>query len=93
MNTVKELRKSGYKVKVIHSRCITPYLENVPVRDIRTACLTHLICPKGGRTLVELRSPQGIEVKGEATCSKKDGFNRKLGLAKALGRAMSKIPS
>ena len=41
----------------------------------------------GGRTVVELRDPDGREFRGVARCNPREQFNRRLGLAIALGRA------
>ena len=46
---------------------------------------------KCGKTVVEVRSPTGVEVVGESLCSAKDQFSRKLGRKVALGRAMTKL--
>ncbi len=81
--TVKELRQSGYKIKIIHFRekgfiehgwCDVPY----PLA-------------KGGRTELLLMSPEGIQIKAEAKCSGKDNYCRKVGVAIALGRALKNL--
>lgn len=85
MQTVYELRKSGYKVRVSHQR----YYANYLLARHKAGKLINHLTAKGGMTLVELTSPTGINVLGCARCSKKDNFNRKMGLNVALGRALA----
>ena len=40
----------------------------------------------GGKTVVEITTPEGEQLIGEAECSIKDQFNRKRGLQVAIGR-------
>ncbi len=91
MQTIEQLRKNGYKVRVIHSRFVTPvfynYKPELTARRLIEA--PDSIMAKGGHTRIELRSPEGIEVFGEAHCSKEDTFDRKKGNVKALGRALA----
>lgn len=68
--TVQELRNAGYKVRVLHSR-----------RDTFDGYR-----PKGGFTRVVIDSPYGEHFEGEAKCSDKDNYNKKLGVRIALGR-------
>lgn len=85
--TVQELRNKGYKVKVFHNRLYNGYHKwqvggheyiqrNTPV-DPDT---------KGGSTEIVIDSPFGEHFHGVAICSKKDNFNKKLGVKIALGR-------
>jgi len=76
MKTVKELRQSGYKVRVHHFR----KFNDLFALDFHN--------PKGGSTEIEVTSPEGIYVKAEAKCSDQDNFCRKTGVAIALGRAL-----
>jgi hypothetical protein len=47
----------------------------------------------GGYTKVELTTPDAkVTVTGEAECSAKDNFNRKIGNSIALGRALEGLP-
>lgn len=80
--TVKELRQSGYKIKVIHYRL---YVDKFDYNEGISA--------KGGRTELLLMSPEGIQIKAEAKCSPKDNYCRKTGVAIALGRAVKSIKS
>ena len=62
MPTVEQLRQSGYKVRVHHTR----------LRDL----VTGDISPRGGSTRVEITSPEGETFVGESQCSLKDNFNK-----------------
>jgi hypothetical protein len=75
MKTVQELRQSGYKVRVIHSR--------VKAFD--------WIHARGGATIVELRTPEGVELRAETRCSTKDNYNKKIGVALALSRIFTNL--
>lgn len=46
---------------------------------------------RGGKTIIDLTSPQGIDGQGVAICHENDNFNRRLGNIKALGRAYSDL--
>ena len=85
--TIHELRKSGWKVRVHHFRYY--YRTLIPSND-RIFTVGQPL-PKGGLTKIELTSPLGTQYLGQAECSKKDSFNRKLGVKIALGRALSTI--
>ena len=73
--TVESLRKSGFQVRVYHCR----------QRDAgQISC-------HGGYTAVAVTPPNGTQFStcnGFAFCSKKDNYNKRLGVAIALGRAM-----
>ncbi len=73
MPTIEQLRKSGYKVKVIHG--FTD--EQDPHYN-----LSHR------KTTIQIRDLGGNEFIGESKCSRKDHYNRKLGNKIALGRAL-----
>jgi hypothetical protein len=70
--TVGFLRKSGYKVAVIHQR-------NYNNQGLKT--------PKGGKTSVIIDSPHGEHFEGIAVCCDSDNYNKKLGVRIALGRS------
>lgn len=80
MLTVHELRKRGYKVRVIHSRVY--YYEHYCAKG------NGVLQQKGGNTHVEITTPDNINISGTAFCSDKDNYNRKLGVKIALGRAL-----
>jgi hypothetical protein len=73
--TVHNLRLSGYKVRVLHCR----------VFDNRTLGKVY---PKGGETVVQITTPDGQDLEGRAKCSKKDCYNKRLGVKVAIGRAL-----
>lgn len=71
--TVEDLRKDGYKVKVHHHRKFN--LDGINSR--------------GGKTIVEVTTPDGATTfTGVARCSRKENFNKRLGVRIALGRAL-----
>jgi hypothetical protein len=84
METVKSLRQSGYKIRVIHHRLHGK--GDVEKFDWRGGILA-----KGGRTELFLISPEGIQVKAEAKCSPKDNYCRRTGVAICLGRALKEL--
>ena len=82
---ISELRNAGFRVYINHDRLI----KNVWVYDnATTKVLRPLISPKGGTTIVEIHSQDGKQFIGIAACSKSDCYNKKRGLAIALGRAL-----
>lgn len=92
MNTVKSLRQSNYKIRISHCRNV-----NLKAKKNDDMSLTRLykelnepITAKGGKTIVELTF-NGKNARGEALCSIGDGYNRKLGVQVALGRALNQL--
>jgi len=49
------------------------------------------VSARGGKTRIEVRTPSGEELVGEAVCSKEDNWNRKMGNEIALGRALQTL--
>jgi hypothetical protein len=74
MVTVRELRQSGIKVRVLHTRNISP--------DGSVSCL-------GGTTTVEITTKDGTNLTGSAKCRDDERFDRKMGLKIAVGRALT----
>jgi hypothetical protein len=70
--TIEHLRKAGYKVRVHHHR--KAGLEGINSR--------------GGKTVVEVTTPEGATLVGMSRCSRKENFDKRLGVRIALGRAM-----
>ena len=71
---VDDLRNLGYKVRVMH---------------YRNKDNNGNIVPKGGKTVVTITDPSnGQTFQGLAKCSDKDGFNKRIGVAIAMGRAL-----
>ena len=101
---IDRLREQGYTVRVSHRRPVelpTPWQFDWPaVNGATRAELAELreagwpeaaFAPKGGRTDVEIISPNGAAFHGNAVCSESDSFNRRLGLQIALGRAVKQM--
>lgn len=87
--TVAELRRDNYKVRVLHFRYARTQ-NNKPgklmlIKDLEGPDRHHL----GGKTVVEITTPERKELKGVATYIKKDAFCRKTGLDIALKNALS----
>jgi hypothetical protein len=82
--SIKNLRRSGWKVRVLHQR-------NYFLRD-RFNGTSSEVSAKGGITEIQLTSPdKQINVSGKAVCSEKENYSRKVGNAIALGRAWSEV--
>lgn len=86
--TVHDLRKCGYKVRVLHHRCVDGNL----VGHIHQVLATQdgNVDATGGMTVVQITTPNGIELEGRAKCSNKDRYDKKLGVKVALGRLFPK---
>ena len=97
MNTVKEFRQAGYKVRVQHVRKITvkPPVFNSTVRELRENGVHFEVKPqisaKGGMTIIEVRSPEGQEIQEIVNCSKYDNYNRRTGINIGLERIKQKL--
>lgn len=80
--TVQELRNQGYKVRVLHFR------NHISKQKLdRMSYVGFVNSPKGGTTKVIIDSPAGEHFEGEAKCSIKDNYNKKLGVRIAIGRS------
>lgn len=102
METIQSLRKKGYKVRVIHQR---RWLRRSDYPDSEVFTYTKReiigndnfeILSKGGKTIIEVTESfdqflAGRTVRGEAICSNKETFNRKIGNNIALGRALKQL--
>ncbi len=100
--TIKSLRQSGYKVRVLHDRYLACAKTGQAVPQNK---LTHLdaarkdgfdVAPKGGKTIIEVTVPQGsgilpATVTGVAECSLKDNYCKRTGIQVALGRAIKQF--
>lgn len=81
--SIKNLRRRGWKVRVMHSR-------HWFLRDRLNGTSTE-VSARGGRTEIQITSPcKTINTSGVAECSDADNYNRKLGNSIALGRAWNK---
>lgn len=83
MKTIKELRQSGYKVRVYHER------DTISVQTI--SGIAKFLNARGGRTEIELTTPEGRTEIAESRCSKKENFCRKTGNKIALERVFEKL--
>ena len=81
--TIMSLRRSGYKVRVLHTRALKK------VKKIGGDFSE--LSPKGGLTRIEITTPAGENTYGEAVCSKEDNWDRKRGNNIALGRALQQL--
>jgi hypothetical protein len=82
--TIRQLRRSGFKVRVIHKR------HQKIVKKIDGDYLEN--SAKGGTTIIQITTPdKQTDVEGVAVCSIEDNYDRKVGNAIALGRALSNL--
>jgi hypothetical protein len=77
--TVQQLRNNGYKVRVLHFR---EYIDKQ-----RFCGFSSVLSQKGGTTQVIIDGPNGDHFEGIAKCSKKDNYDKKLGVRIAIGRS------
>ncbi len=96
--TVYELRKQNWKARVSHFRRYYRYCTYTGRKLERDNLLSSssyvdqsgdiwLLSPKGGCTVITLRTPEGKEYAGNCICSNVDSYVRKFGVKKALARA------
>lgn len=82
--TIKQLRQSGYKVRVIHTRNTD--------KQQRIDGIAEVISNFGGHTKIEVTTPDmSKSAIGEARCSDKENFNKHVGNSIALGRALVQL--
>ena len=91
MKTIYQLRKEGYKIRVTISRYYKNgiFASNFEARQIGHD--TKYLSGKGGKTMIELTTPNGKTLTGESYCSKNDNFCRKIGNSIALGRILKQL--
>jgi hypothetical protein len=89
METIHSLRKKGFKVRVLHSR----FFKNASHFLMRVSKDESFygVLAKGGKTHIDLTTPEGKTVSGESVCSVEDTFSRRLGNKIALGRALKQL--
>lgn len=88
--SIQNLRQNGCKVKVFHSRRDI-FGNYFPRMYFGKYMSTFYMSQKGGKTVVTLTDTNNKTVVGESDCSKRDNFNRKVGIELALGRALEKL--
>jgi hypothetical protein len=81
--TIHQLRQQGYKVRVYHER------DTIDVMTI--SGINKFLNARGGKTKIELTTPEGETSIGESRCSEKENFCRRVGCSIALGRALDKL--
>ena len=103
MQSVSELRKAGYKIRVTHVRnsknpaiiggvkdyLLSRYEYNMAKSEgklLNKIPFGESVLPCGGFTVVEVTTPDGATSKGKYNFGKRR-FERKIGVAAALGRA------
>jgi hypothetical protein len=86
--TVQQLRNSGYKVRVLHNRLYNGYhkWQVGAIENAKYNCGPIEPDAKGGSTQIIIDSPTGQHFQGLAICSKKENYNKKMGVRIALGR-------
>lgn len=78
--TRKAFQNLGYEVEVTHERQLT----HPPLTMDQVAATTS---PRGGKTTVEvLDKDHNVVASGVAVCSGKDNYNKRIGVAIAMGR-------
>ena len=83
--TIRQLRRSGFKVRVLHKR------QQVSIKKFGGDQYFENSA-KGGTTTIEITTPdKQTDVRGVAICSNEDNYNRKVGNAIALGRAIGML--
>ena len=86
--TVQQLRNAGYKVRVLHNRLYNGYHKwQVGAREHIQKYAPIDPDAKGGSTQIVIDSPTGEHFQGLAICSKKENYNKKLGVRIAIGRS------
>lgn len=83
--TIRQLRRAGFKVRVIHTRHYETVQRGMSGPYDR-------LSGKGGTTMIQITTPdKQIDVVGIAVCSVEDSFDRKLGNSIAIGRAIQQL--
>jgi hypothetical protein len=94
--TVHQLRKNGWKVKVGHKRVVYRFdaikgfkhTRLCLIKDWNELYPNFFLSAKGGLTEVCITSPEGVTHTDYAVCNDTDHYDSKIGLAIALGRTM-----
>lgn len=81
--TIHQLRREGYKVRVHHER------DTIDAMTING--IAKFLNARGGKTTIELTTPEGKTFVGESKCSKKENFCRRIGNSIALGRILEQL--
>ena len=92
MNTVKELRQNGYKVRVTHYRYYKVYGGDKKLRakhELNGVCEHSNVLPNGGKTEITVVTPENKEFSGVSVCNRIDAFIKREGTRLALERALN----
>jgi hypothetical protein len=97
--TVHQLRKNGWKVKVGHKRIVYRFDPKTGVKNTKTCLIknwkeeypTYYLSAKGGITEVSITSPQGVTHTEVSICNEKDHYDGRIGVDIALGRVLAKF--
>jgi len=83
IKSIKELRQTGYKVRVMHER------DSIKIQTING--IRNFYNARGGSTTIQITTPTGITIEGKSRCSEKENFCRKTGNRIAMERAFEKL--
>jgi hypothetical protein len=83
IKSIKQLRQTGYKVRVMHER------DTIKVQTI--SGFRSFYNARGGSTTIQITTPEGITIEGKSRCSQKENFCRKTGNRIAMERAFQKL--
>jgi hypothetical protein len=83
IKSIKQLRQTGYKVRVMHER------DTIKVQTI--SGYRSFYNARGGSTTIQITTPEGITIEGKSRCSEKENFCRKTGNRIAIQRAFEKL--
>lgn len=98
---VTALKAKGFRVKASHSRFYREY-KNDKVQLVLTpnseaiklaGDALRYATPKGGKTIVTITAPSGVEFLAESSCSTLDTFNKHVGYNTAFRRALKVMMS
>lgn len=86
---VEQLRKMGNKVRVMHFRYANRKHGGILFSNQEMKKNGFIPDPRGGKVSVEITMPDNTTKFGEAICSTKDNYNKRVGVSIAIGRALS----
>jgi hypothetical protein len=94
--TVYELRKAGYQVEINHRRIFFRYdpftgKKNKQLLSWHEKPDDLFVQATGGSTTIELTTPEGTVATAVSLCSNTEHFCRKVGIKKALARALGQL--
>jgi hypothetical protein len=92
-NLFLQLKQLGFEIDIVHRRWYDGEEPQLLTKAQAFGLFGNVVStlPKGGETTATIKTPDNIVVNGVAKCSKEDPYNRRLGLNKALGRALQEL--